>query len=265
MTEANPKFIRGGKNFKTQIVRQKPKQKETHKNISSKDLAKVANLNDIPDTIKENNTNVFKAQKLSSNIRKAYRHMTQLPQQLDQPDILLGLNEYKETRLQQKRFHTIKKVTNSDSIPDLPDTLEPLSENSDNQMPRPDSMFLFRKSYSEEITKSKIKNRKSLKIGENKLDDIKEKDEPEVLITEENRENENKETIENKEFENMNNEEKQKIKNEKIEKDEILDKNEEKIDDEEKKEDANNDNDINDEEKKKAMKLFEEQKKQLEE
>ena len=69
------------------------------------------------------------AEKLS-NFRRENKHMTQIPQQIDKPDILFGLNEYKEINKSSKstRFHSIKKLKSCNSSPDLPDILHPLTE-----------------------------------------------------------------------------------------------------------------------------------------
>ena len=121
--EINPNFIRGGKSFKTQIIKEKPKPKTIHKNISTKELKKTSVIkSDMPDILNENNSNVFKEEKLL-NFRKEHKHMTQLPKQIDKPDTLLGLNEFGKFPI--KRFHSIKKL-NYYPIPDLPDNLEPI-------------------------------------------------------------------------------------------------------------------------------------------
>ena len=226
MTEQNPNFARSGKTCKTQII--KENKKPIHKIISTRDVTKFATLkqNDIPDTINDNSTNVFKAQKLL-NFRREHKHMTQIPQHIDQPDVLLGLNEYKETRL-KKGFHSIKKLTSFNSIPDLPDTIEPLNEDNINAMPRPGSMNKIKKLKNEEaknpeniLNKKNIKNRNEEK---QQLTDIKERNETEEMKTEENKYND---------FEDENIEEKQKIINEK---NENIDKNEQKGEISEKKE-----------------------------
>ena len=140
-----PNFVRGGKMFRTQIYRGNPKTLQ--KNISSKDLKKASVVkSDEPDILNINNENVFKEEKLL-NIRKSRKHMTQLPSQNDQPDILLGLNEYKQFQL--KSFHKLRKIC-SNPIPDLPDTLEPIKEDNNSIMLRPDSMNNINFSKNEE-------------------------------------------------------------------------------------------------------------------
>ena len=177
--EEKPNFVRGGKLCKTQIYRGNPKT--LHKNISSKDLKKSSVVkSDEPDILNVNNSNVFKEEKLL-NIRKGRKHMTQLPRQIDQPDILFGLNEYK--RFHITNFHNLKKLC-SNPIPDLPDTLEPITEDNDNIMPIPDSINNINNSKNEESKNpekeiKEIKLISSLQLRENQLTDIKEKDENE--------------------------------------------------------------------------------------
>ena len=189
MTEENQKFAGSGKTYKTQII--KENKKPIHKIISQKDVTKFTTLkpNDIPDTINDNNTNVFKAQKLL-NFRREHKHMTQIPQHIDQPDILLGLEEYKEARL-KKGFHSIKKLTSFNSIPDLPDTIEPINEDNFKAMPRPDSMNRIKKLINEEAKNSEnIHNKKDIKnrnTEKQQLTDIKERNETEEMKIEENK------------------------------------------------------------------------------
>ena len=84
-----------------------------------------------------------------TNFRGENKHMTQMPKQTDKPDILLGLGEYKEVN-QPKRFHNVKKLKSSHTVPDLPDTLSPITDNQFKQMPRPESMTNVRKSLNVE-------------------------------------------------------------------------------------------------------------------
>ena len=257
MSIEQTKFYRGEKGFKTQIIRQNPKT--MHKQISTHSLKKslAINSNDRPDSLKEINSNVFKAEKLT-NFRKPNKHMTELPHQLDKPDILLGLNEYKEIR-EKRIFHSIKKLTNFKSIPDAPDTLEPINEDACYQMPKPDSMTNILQCKNEEKKNNEVIPSKkgvvpSLKFGNN-LEDIKEKEESEGLKTEENRK-----IINNDEQDNKINDENNNIKKEEEKEKEIIVKKEE----EEKEETQNNIKESN-LDKSKAFKDLEEQKKKLEE
>ena len=196
--EQKPNFLRGGKLFKTQIYRGNPKT--IHKNISSKDLKKSSVVkSDEPDILNVNNVNVFKEEKLL-NIRKDRKHMTQLFRQNDNPDILLGLNEYKQFQI--KNFHNLRKLC-SNPIPDIPDILEPIKEDNNNILPSPDSINNVNNSQYEESKNPEkqlktVKHISSLQLRENQLTDIKEKDETEQ-ITEENRKNEDKNEIKEKE------------------------------------------------------------------
>ena len=166
MTEEQPKYVRNKKTYGTSIVRDNRKNKL---NDFSNNIKKSPTLlsNDLPDTLKEDNSNVYKVEKLT-NFRKPYKHMTQLPQQLDRPDVLLGLNEYKEIH-PQNRFHTIKKLNSSSSIHDMPDTLDPIKDNQFSQMPRPESMSNIKRTMKEENKNAEIAHLKLLELPKEKI------------------------------------------------------------------------------------------------
>lgn len=166
MTEEQPKYVRNKKTYGTSIVRDNRKNKL---NDFSNNIKKSPTLlsNDLPDTLKEDNSNAYKVEKLT-NFRKPYKHMTQLPQQLDRPDVLLGLNEYKEIH-PQNRFHTIKKLNSSSSIHDMPDTLDPIKDNQFSQMPRPESMSNIKRTMKEENKNAEIANLKLLELSKEKI------------------------------------------------------------------------------------------------
>ena len=156
--------------------------KNNKKDINqSKKVRKSATVksNDIPDTLKKNNSDVFKAEKLSS-FRKQPRHMSQISNQVDRPDILLGLNEYKKVN-KSNRFHNIKKLKSNNFSQDLPDTFEPLKGDYYYNIPRPESMKKIKLSKREESKNPEINNirpkerQKSEKKDEKKLTDINEK------------------------------------------------------------------------------------------
>ena len=202
MIEDTSNFVRSSKKTsKTQIVR--PNINHNFNHLTPSDLKKITTLkqNDLPDTLNENNSNIFQAERLF-NVRKNHKHMTQIQYHIDKPDILFGLNEYKEARI-KKSFHSIKKLSSSNSIPDEPDTLEPIIEDKYEQIPQPESMIKLKK-FSKEESKnsenmSKLKNMPILQFDESKLSDIKENEEFEGLKTEDNRDNNNENDKEKKE------------------------------------------------------------------
>ena len=159
-----------------------PKNTNLNLNNPTKKLKKSASnpSNDFPDILKVKSTNIFKAEKLS-NFRRENKHMTQIPQQVDKPDILFGISEYKEINKSSKstRFHSIKKLKSCNSSPDLPDVLVPLTEDFYNTIPRPESMTKIKRSKNEESKNPEISNedtnkRPSVKNEEQNLTDIKE-------------------------------------------------------------------------------------------
>ena len=255
MLEKPSDFVRSGKLSKTQIIR--PNQKNTFSNLTSSDLKKITTLkqNDVPDTINENNPNIFKSEKLL-NIRKRHRHMTQIPHQIDKPDILFGLNEYKEPS-QKKFFHPIKRLSSSKLALDLPDTLEPIIEDKFEHFPQPE---LNKSRKSEESKNSEMlnmKNKSILKLGDSRLSDIKEKEESEGLKTDENRDNKNNDE---------NNEKKEELKNKLEEASDDKNINIEKKDNEPKEiiDNIDKKEEKNDEENNNHMKLLEEERIKLE-
>ena len=195
MNEA-PNYVRNKKVYGTAIVKNKRK-KVFHDSTKKLQRSASAISNDTPDVLNENNNaNVFKVEKLT-NYRKKQKHMTQLPQQIDKPDTLFGLDEYKEV-LPQNCFHSIKKLTSNDVIPDLPDTLDPIDENQFNKLPKPESMTNIRKVLEEESKNPEIPLLLEDKI-KSRLDEIPENiNETERLKTEENN-NKNKSDLKSNE------------------------------------------------------------------
>ena len=167
-----------------------PKNNKKDMNQSKK-VRKSATVksNDIPDTLKKNNSDVFKAEKLSS-FRKQPRHMSQISTKVDRPDILLGLNEYKKVT-KSNRFHNVKKLKASNFSQDLPDTFEPLKGDYYSNIPRPESMKKIKLSKREESKNPEINN-----ISPKERQKSEKKDEKEKNLTD-IKENKN-ETEENK-------------------------------------------------------------------
>ena len=154
-------------------------QKKPKNKISAKNLRKSATVrsNDMPDILNPNNLELFKDEKLL-NIRKDKR-MSQIQKNIDKPDTLFGLNEYKQPKKGKTSFHSIKKLRNTQSSMDLPDTLEPLKEDSNYLLPRPDSMTNIRKSKKgkekeKQTNNIKLQKKPSIKEDENNLKEIKE-------------------------------------------------------------------------------------------
>ena len=191
--------------------------KKNQDNIPITKLKKCATVisYDYPDVLNDNNPNVFRAEKLT-NFRKSKKHMSQLPPDIDKPDVLFGQNEIKEVK-PYKRFHSIKKLTSSKSSPDFPDTLAPIEKDYYHHLPRPESMCNIRKSKKEECKnpeKNNLSNKEkpSIEKNEKDLNDIKDrKDETDAMKTDENKDNTKNEI------------EKPKEEIQKIESDKILD------------------------------------------
>ena len=62
--------------------------------------------------------------------------MTQLEKNIDLPDTLLRLDEFKKINV-PKNSHVVKKLTSTSLNPDLPDVLEPIEEIITNNLPKP--------------------------------------------------------------------------------------------------------------------------------
>ena len=131
MTEIMPNYNRDNRQFATTIIK---KGQKSNKNENSSSIMRKSSMDsiDMPDVLNDNNTNVFKPTKLL-NGRKRKKHMTQIPQQ-DVPDILLGMNEYKEVNIPRK-FHNIKKPISSLNQ-DMPDSLEPINDAPTSAIPK---------------------------------------------------------------------------------------------------------------------------------
>ena len=172
---------------KTNIEGKNPERKNV--NISTKYIRKSATLrsNDHPDILNLNYSKVAKDEKLTS-FRKEVG-MSKISQNIDKPDTLFGLNEYKEVK-KPKTFHSIKKLRNCNSVIDLPDTFEPLKEDYYNLIPRPDSMTKIKNSIKEESKNQEIiKENPIIKKDENNIHVIKDKKVENAIKIKENEEN----------------------------------------------------------------------------
>ena len=214
MTEEPSNYVRNKKTYGTTIESEKHK-KRFNDSADKIKIKKSSTLksDDLPDSLNDNNSNVFKSEKLT-NFRKSHKHMTQLQKHIDMPDTLFGLDEYKEAH-PQKNFHSIKKANSSSSIADLPDSLEPINDNQFHQLPRPESMTSLKKSMREDSKNPDITNLRLIEKPkeEKKLTEIQENNnETDRIKTEENNiiNNNNKEEAEKLEKEKKRIEEEQK-------------------------------------------------------
>ena len=156
MADENHKYKRSDKVYATTFVHRDKKNKLT---MVKKGLKKnnSAVSKDVPDQLVKNDSDFFKVEK-AQNYRKTKKRMTQLPQNVDKPDVLLGIKEYKEIR-EQPNFHNIKKM--SVVIPDKPDIIESNDQNSFSNIPGPKTMIsIKRDKYEEEKNESQIKDKK---------------------------------------------------------------------------------------------------------
>ena len=158
------KDINHNKLSKTTIKEKNNKMKSDKSNRKLKKSASVK-TNDIPDTIKMNNSNVFKMEKLS-NFRKEPKHTSQKQYPVDQPDVLFGINEFKELS-KKNRFHSVRKLKSNNFSQDLPDTFEPLYGDYYSNIPRPSSMSKIKISKIEESKNPETANIKAIKMSEN--------------------------------------------------------------------------------------------------
>lgn len=81
--------------------------------------------------------------------------MSQLENNIDLPDTLLGFNEYKEIKT-FKDTHYARKLRASSLNPDLPDVLEPINEIYTSNMPKP--YIIKEESKNQEITENNEDN-----------------------------------------------------------------------------------------------------------
>ena len=103
------------------------RQRKFHKSRTIKD--------DAPDSLYNSNSTVKISEKIS-NVRKSKKRMSQLEQNIDLPDKLLGINEFKE-RITPKDTHKFKQLRTTSLNPDLPDILEPINEIITTKLPKP--------------------------------------------------------------------------------------------------------------------------------
>ena len=132
--------------------------------------------NEIPDILTKSNSSLKQPQKLLLG-RSTKKRMTQLEKNIDLPDTLLGLNEYKEMKF-AKNNHTIKKLRKSCYNPDLPDILEPVQEIITSNIPKPciakeesknqELEEIKKKKKLDEIKKLEEKKKESIEKGQNK-------------------------------------------------------------------------------------------------
>jgi hypothetical protein len=91
--------------------------------------------NEMPDTLINPSSSIKQPEKLF-NIRKSKKRMTQLEKNIDLPDTLLAMDEYKQMNFQTDT-HISRKLRASCLNPDLPDFLEPVEEIITSNLPKP--------------------------------------------------------------------------------------------------------------------------------
>ncbi len=198
------------------------RQKRYYKSKTIKD--------EIPDALYNSNSMVRQSEKLS-NVRKNKKHMSQLENNIDLPDTLLGFNEYKEIKI-FKDTHHARKLRASSLNPDLPDVLEPVNEIFTSNMPKP--YIIKEESKNQEITQNNESNKEEFDNNEDKKEDeIKiEVNNDEENLDEKNNLKAKREEMEKEKLEELKRleEERQKIEEEK----KILEENK-RLDEEQKK------------------------------
>ena len=151
MTDIPTNFLRGQKTYRTTV--EKPKNKNIGRKQTSTNQMKRITFEDKdqPDIL-EINYEIPSKPSRTLNARHARRHMTHIPE-TDRPDVLFGIDEYKEAR-NTRRFHSIRKFSATSSVPDVPDILEPIIDTSSKQMSRPVSITNVKKIKYEESKNS---------------------------------------------------------------------------------------------------------------
>ena len=181
--------------------------------------------NELPDTLINPSSSIKQPEKLF-NIRKNKKRMTQLEKNIDLPDTLLAMDEYKQINF-QKDTHISRKLRASCLNPDLPDFLEPVEEIITSNLPKP------YKEENEENSSNINSLNEELKLLEEKRKEIEEEkrklEEEKILFEEKRKLNEEEKKIAEEKI----NEEKNKIqleyeklmKEKKIEEEKILEAN----------------------------------------
>ena len=129
--------------------------------------------NENPDILINQNESIKQSQKLLQG-RKSKKRMTQLEKNLDLPDTLLGLNEYKEFKF-QKDSHILRKLRTSCLNPDLPDVLEPIEEIITSNMSKPYEVKEEKEEKKIEILESHFERLKKLEEMKNEIEEEKKK------------------------------------------------------------------------------------------
>ena len=208
MLENQPKYTKINPS-KSQLQKDQnfiKRQKKFYKSKTIKD--------EIPDALYNSNSMVRQSEKLS-NVRKNKKHMSQLENNIDLPDTLLGFNEYKEIKT-FKDTHYARKLRASSLNPDLPDVLEPINEIYTSNMPKP--YIIKEESKNQEITENNENNKEDFNNDDKKEEEIKievnseEEKKVEEKIEEENNLKAKKEELEKEKLEKLKRLEEERLK-----------------------------------------------------
>ena len=184
--------------------------------------------NELPDTLINPSSSIKQPEKLF-NIRKSKKRMTQLEKNIDLPDTLLAMDEYKQMNFQTDT-HISRKLRASCLNPDLPDFLEPVEEIITSNLPKPYDVREENEEDSSHIINSLNEELKLLEEKRKEIEEEKRKLEEEKILFEEKRKlNEEEKKLAEEKI----NEEKNKIqleyeklmKEKKIEEEKILEAN----------------------------------------
>ena len=174
--------------------------------------------NEEPDKLINSISNVSHPEKLL-NVRKNKRRMTHLEKNIDLPDNLLAIDEFKKTNI-PRHTHVSRTFRASCLNPDLPDFLEPIEEIITSNLEKPhekkeeEKKNNFIKKVSFSSSNSKESNNKSEKSDINIEKEMDKLEQKRKEIEEEKRKlNEEKKLMEEK---RKLDEEEKKIKEEKI-------------------------------------------------
>ena len=168
-TQKDPNFIKRQKNFrKTKTIK-----------------------DDVPDALYNSNSAIIQSQKLTS-VRKNKLRMSCLEQNIDLPDTLLGIDEYKEIKIFKDK-HVTRKLRASLLKEDLPDVLEPVNEIIASHLPKPYN----EESKNPEINQDDYNENEFIKEKSDEEKNNEEKKEGEIIEEENiNEEKKDKEIIE---------------------------------------------------------------------
>ena len=155
---------------KLHLINEQNETKNITNNFKRKQQKSKTIKNEVPDELINLNSSIKKQEQLFQG-RKGKKRMTQLEKNIDLPDTLLRLDEFKKINV-PKNSHVVKKLTSTSLNPDLPDVLEPIEEIITNNLPKPYTIKEERKNQETDI----INNVNSENININNIN-IEEKNE----------------------------------------------------------------------------------------